>query len=75
MRTVTVTLEDDSVMPLLRELERLRLLRVNEPEATPVVKPPVDYMAKYEGKMTAQSEEEIEQQLRALRDEWNRDWD
>lgn len=74
MRTITIEVMNEGVIPLLQNLEQLQLLRLSwDGQRLTTDRPLVAYQAKYEGKMTPQPLEEIDRQLKELRDEWTRD--
>ncbi len=66
MRTVTLDILKDEAFNLLKDLEALKIIRIqsnNEEQKTSTV----NLAAKYSGSMTKQSIEEIDQQLKDLR--------
>ena len=64
MTTVTLKIEDSKAFELLRQLENLKLFSIINSLEVPV------NLQKYEGAMSKQPLEEIDQQLRELRDSW-----
>jgi hypothetical protein len=70
MRTVTLDILDDKAVNLLKDLEALKIIRIqnNKDEIKPLA---VDLAKKYSGAMTKQSREEIDKQLKDLRNEWD----
>jgi len=69
MRTVTLDILDDKAINLLKDLETLNVIRIQEEQE--VKKPFLNLAEKYSGKMTSQSIEEVDRQLKELRDEWD----
>lgn len=57
-------------MNLLKELELLKLVRVHRQNVVNQ-EPEIDLVSKYKGAMTAQHQDEIDSQLKELRDEWS----
>ena len=71
MTTVNVDLLKDGAINLLKDLEALDIIRVHETNADDTT-PTVNLAAKYSGAMAQrQSIEEIDKQLKELRDEWD----
>ena len=68
MTTITVDIIDDKALTLLRDLEAMNVIRLHK-EKTDVTE--VNFAEKYKGKMTKQPIEEVEKQLKELRDSWN----
>jgi hypothetical protein len=67
-RKVTIDIIDEKVMKLLRDLELLKLIHLHDSELTP----DTDFnVIKYKGLMTVQTPEEIDLQLKELRDSWS----
>jgi len=65
--TMTLEIENPAVIGLIRQLEGLQMLSiVNSLEKTKV-----DWR-KYRGSVSKQSREDIDKQLKELRDEWER---
>jgi hypothetical protein len=64
MTTVTLKLEDKKALELLRQLESLKLFSIVNS-----VQSPTD-LRKYEGTMSKEPPEEIDRQLKELRDSW-----
>jgi hypothetical protein len=70
MRTVTLDILKDEGYNLLKDLEALKIIRIqNDDEKIEVV--PLNLAAKYSGAMSKQSPEEIYKQLNDLRNEWD----
>ena len=70
MQTITLDILDDNALILLKDLETLNVIRlhgVKESNRTL----PMDAIKSYKGLMSKQPLEEIEQQLRDLRNEWD----
>ncbi|MES2702994.1 MAG: hypothetical protein V4649_10160 [Bacteroidota bacterium] len=68
MQTVVVDIISDKALKLLHFLERLRLIHVRAER--PAQQSAVNWEAKYKGKMTKQSLEQIGKQLKDMREEW-----
>jgi len=68
MKTITVDLLKDEAINLLKDLEALDIIRLHEKNDDMAV---VNSFTKYKGAMTRQSIEEIDKQLKELRDEWD----
>ena len=69
MTTVTIDILNEKALNLLRDLELLKLIRLRkEKEETNVNG--INLVAKYKGAMTRQSLDDIDQQLKHLRNEW-----
>jgi hypothetical protein len=64
MTTVTLKIEDCKALELLRQLENLKIFSIINALEVPV------NLQKYEGAMSKQPLEEIDQQLKELRDSW-----
>ena len=70
MQTVTLDILDDNALNLLRDLEALKIIRIqNNKEKPRALK--TNLAAKYSDAMSKQSLEEIDKQLKELRDEWD----
>jgi hypothetical protein len=70
MRTVTLDILDDKAVNLLKDLEALNVIRIqNDKEEAELTN--TDLAKKYSGSMTKQSIEEVDKQLRDLRNEWD----
>lgn len=70
MRTITVDILDNKALKLLKDLESLKVIRIqNKKEEVRTVS--ANLSAKYSGAMTKQSIEEINKQLNDLRNEWD----
>ncbi len=67
MRTVTIDILNEKTMNLLRDLELLQLIRLRKD--TIDQNQNVDW-SKYQGAMTKQPLDEVNDQLAKLRDEW-----
>ncbi len=70
MQTVTLDILDDNALSLLKNLEALKIIRIQDNEEKPKASK-TNLAAKYSGAMTKQSLEEINKQLKELRDEWD----
>jgi len=68
MTTITLDILNDKAMDLLKDLEALNIIRIQD---TVKNSPSVDLAKKYYGSMTSQTKEEIDQQLEDLRNEWD----
>jgi hypothetical protein len=66
MTTIKVDILDDKAINLLKDLEALNIIRLRA-ENTEENAERVNFIAKYKGKMTKQSREEIDQQFNELR--------
>lgn len=70
MTTITVDILDDKAFDLLKDLESLKAIRIqNKKEDGKIAS--ANLSAKYSGAMTKQSLEEINKQLNDLRNEWD----
>ncbi len=69
MRTITLDVMNEKVMDLLQDLEQLELIRLHEASSKTDARVQ-DLVSRYKGAMTRQSPDEIEAQLKQLRDEW-----
>ncbi len=70
MRTITLDILDNKAVDLLRDLEALNIIRIQDDHEI-TEQPVIDLAKKYSGSMTKQSIEEIDKQLRDLRNEWD----
>ena len=70
MRTVTLDILDDKAISLLKDLEALNIIRIQDDHEDETIKP-VNSFTKYKGQMSGQSIEEIDKQLNDLRNEWD----
>jgi hypothetical protein len=70
MQTITLDILDDNALNLLKDLEALKIIRIQDHKENPKALK-TDLAAKYSGAMSKQSLEEIEKQLKELRDEWD----
>ncbi|WP_340103337.1 hypothetical protein [Rhodohalobacter sp. 8-1] len=68
MRSIKIDIINDKAMNLLRDLEKLKLIRLREDKKERNVTSR-DW-SKYKGAMTKQPLNEIDQQLKELRNEW-----
>ncbi|MBC7400409.1 MAG: hypothetical protein H7289_10720 [Mucilaginibacter sp.] len=66
MRTVTLDILDNKAVDLLKDLEVLKIIRIQDDKGV-TEQPIMDLAKKYSGSMTKQSIEEIDKQLRDLR--------
>jgi len=70
MRTITLDILDDKALNFLKDLESLKVIRIQDNnEASKGA--PINLASKYSGAMTKQSIEEIDKQLNDLRNEWD----
>lgn len=68
MTTITLDIIDEKAINLLKDLEAMNIIRLHNEVP---VNNTVNFAEKYKGKMPKQPIEEIERQLKELRDEWN----
>jgi len=69
MKTITIDLLNDKALNLLKDLELLKIIRLRK-EKIEHTAPSGNLIEKYKGAMTKQPVEEIDQQLKDLRNEW-----
>ena len=69
MTTVTVDILNEKAITLLRDLELLKLIRLRREREEPKASG-ANLIAKYKGAMSRQPINEIDQQLKDLRNEW-----
>jgi hypothetical protein len=69
MTTVTIDILNEKALNLLRDLELLKLIRLRKEKDGPNING-INLVAKYKGAMTRQPLNEIDQQLKDLRNEW-----
>jgi len=70
MQTITLDILDDNALNLLRDLEALKIIRIqNNKEKPKALK--TNLAAKFSGAMSKQSLVEIDKQLKELRDDWD----
>ena len=67
MKSIKVNILKKEVVDMLYALEALRLIEIKPDDEAE--KPPIDWHA-FEGAMTRQSKQELDQQLREMRAEW-----
>ncbi|MBW4888168.1 hypothetical protein KXQ82_00510 [Mucilaginibacter sp. HMF5004] len=67
MQTVTVDIINDEAIKLLENLESMHLIKLHKEDDQLLKKTPI---AMLKGKMTKQPLEEIDRQLKELRDAW-----
>nr|WP_295934789.1 hypothetical protein [uncultured Dyadobacter sp.] len=67
-QTVTIDIINKKALPLLRDLEDLNLIRLHDVSSNQDEK---KTKRSYKGAMTQQTIQEVEDQLRELRNEWN----
>ncbi|MDR1813191.1 MAG: hypothetical protein LBQ87_10235 [Candidatus Fibromonas sp.] len=65
--TMTLKIENPAVLNLIRQLESLQMLSV----INSLEKPEINWR-KFRGSVTKQSKEEVNKQLKELRNEWER---
>jgi len=70
MRTVILDILKDEAFDLLKDLEALKIIRIQDAGEIPK-RAMVNLSAKYAGKMTRQSVDEINKQFNDLRKEWD----
>ncbi len=69
MRTITIDIINEKVLNLLKDMELLKLIRVhNDSEKRDSVKR--DDWKRFKGMLTSQPIEEVDRQLKELREEW-----
>ena len=71
MRTVTLDILKDEGYNLLKDLEALKIIRIQTNDDVKPEGMPLNLAAKYGGAMSKQSPEEIDKQLNDLRNEWD----
>jgi len=71
MRTVTLDILKDEGYNLLKDLEALKIIRIQDDDDKKLQNMPLSLAAKYSGAMSKQSREEVDKQLNELRDEWD----
>jgi hypothetical protein len=71
MRTVTLDILKDEGYNLLKDLEALKIIRIQTNDDVKQEAMPLNLAAKYSGVMSKQSPEEIDKQLNDLRNEWD----
>lgn len=69
MTTVTIDILNEQALNLLRDLELLKLIRLRKEKEGSNFNG-INLVAKYKGAMTRQPLNEIDQQLKDLRNEW-----
>jgi hypothetical protein len=69
MTTVTIDLLNENAITLLRDLELLKLIRLRREKEEPKASG-LNLVAKYKGAMSRQPINDIDQQLKSLRSEW-----
>jgi len=67
MRTITIDIINEKVFNLLKDLEVLQLIRLRGDEVVPI--PKTDW-SKFKGALKKQPIENVELQLKELRDAW-----
>lgn len=70
MRTITLDILNDKAIDLLKDLEELKIIRIQSNVEDPFTYS-ANFAAKYSGSMTKQPIEEVEKQLNDLRNEWD----
>lgn len=71
-RSITIDILNETVIQLLRDLEKLKFIHVrNENAANEKPADSIDFIKKYMGKMTKQTPESIDEQFQQLRKEWD----
>ncbi len=69
MTTVTIDILNEKALNLLQDLELLKLIRLRKGKEESNISG-INLIAKYKGAMTRQPINEIDQQLKDLRNEW-----
>jgi len=69
MTTITIDILNEKALNLLRDLEVLKLIRLRKGKEESDVSG-INLVAKYKGAMTPQPLDEIDQQLKDIRNEW-----
>jgi len=70
MRTVMVDILQDEALNLLKDLEALNVIRLHTTNEIDNISPQ-NLSEKYKGTMSKQSRNEVDQQLKDLRNEWD----
>jgi hypothetical protein len=65
MRSITIDILNEKALQLLRDLEKLELIKLHKEP----VQSPVDWL-KYKGAMSKEPKEEVDRQLDMLRGDW-----
>jgi hypothetical protein len=68
MQTITIDIINNKAIKLLQDLELLQLIRLRKEDQKPSTE--TNWELKYKGSMTKQSNIEIDNQLKELRDGW-----
>ncbi len=68
MQTITVDIINERVLPLLKNLEGLKLIRIRKSNI--LANDSINFVAKYKGAMRKQPIEEVDNQLKELRNSW-----
>lgn len=68
MKTIVIDIINHKVLKLLKELESLKLIRLNKEKQ--IAHSSVDWINKYKGSMTKQPLKDIDNQFDQLRKEW-----
>ncbi|MCF8426621.1 MAG: hypothetical protein K9H61_08010 [Bacteroidia bacterium] len=68
MQTITIDIINNKAIKLLQDLELLQLIRLRKENQEPLAE--TNWELKYKGSMTKQSNFEIDNQLKELRDGW-----
>ena len=69
IRTITIDIINEKALKLLQDLELMKLIRLRR-DATPDMSK-IDWKKKYKGSVTSQSKDDIDDQLKELRSEWD----
>jgi len=69
MRTITIDILNEKALKLLKELERLKLIRVRGNKNNDKSADALDW-SKYKGAMSKQPLSDVDKQLNDLRSEW-----
>jgi hypothetical protein len=68
VQTITVDIINEKAIKLLQDLEALKLIKLRKSE--PPHKSAINWALKYKGAMSKQPIQEVDQQLKSLRSEW-----
>jgi hypothetical protein len=69
MKTVTLDILDHKAIDLLKDLQALNIIRIQDIDGNNDY--PINSFTKYKGKISSQSIEEIDKQVNDLRNEWD----
>ncbi len=71
MRTVTIDILQDEALNLLKDLEALNVIKLHDEQKVVPNNNSRSLSSKYNGVMSKQPREEVDQQLNELRNEWD----